>query len=249
VAQVGCGYSRPGSLSLLLEPFDLTSSLRQGYRVGWLNDETGVREARGSRVRDPADAAADPVAAHLRERSGEPVHTDLAKRGWRCERGQRCRAAHALRKPERPTIPPAPRPMDTRTASALGSISLPTLLLRRLASFGRAAVRASVYPKGSILRVSSETGFILAGGRRHHRCNKNRTRDSAESRCQNGTHIAWRAAVWVREGEGSNPWRWVAFVEANRAVFRPVANVPGCPGSSATGTVRGAPLGGACNSD
>ncbi len=37
MAQVCCGYSRPGSLSLLLGSFDLTRSMRQGYRVCWLS--------------------------------------------------------------------------------------------------------------------------------------------------------------------------------------------------------------------
>ncbi len=37
VALVGCGYSRPGRLSLLLGSFDLTRSLQKGYRVGWLD--------------------------------------------------------------------------------------------------------------------------------------------------------------------------------------------------------------------
>ena len=51
--------------------------------VGWLNDETGVREARGGRAGDPATDTADAVTEHLRERLWEPVQTDLAKRGWR----------------------------------------------------------------------------------------------------------------------------------------------------------------------
>ena len=73
-------------------------------RVGWLNSETGVREARGRRVQNP-ETAADTVAEHLRERFGEPVQTDLVRRGWRCDGGQRCRAVHALRKPERRLMP------------------------------------------------------------------------------------------------------------------------------------------------
>ena len=128
--------------------------------VRWiLTNETGGREARGGRVRDPADAAADAVAAHLRERAGEPVQTDLAKRGWRWDGGRRCRAVHALRTPERPTTPPAPMPMDTGTASALGWINLPTLFLRRFTSFDSCCPSRSGDPKGGILRVSVAVGF------------------------------------------------------------------------------------------
>jgi len=130
--------------------------------VSWLKHETGVREARGGRVRDPAVVVADAVAAHLRERSGEPVQTDLAKRGWRWDIGWRCRAVHALWKPERPTISPAPMPMDTGTASALGWINLPTLLLRRFASFDSRCCSRSGDPEGDTLRVPVAVGFILA---------------------------------------------------------------------------------------
>jgi len=52
-----------------------------------LNNETGVREARGGRFCDPAPATAEAVAEHLRERFGEPVQTDLAKRGRRWDGG------------------------------------------------------------------------------------------------------------------------------------------------------------------
>ena len=132
--------------------------------VCWLNNETRVREARGGRVRDPAAAAVDAVAAHLRERSGEPVQTDLAKRGWRWDRGWRYRAVHALQKPERPTITPAPMPMDTGTDSALGSINLPTLLLRRFASSESCCPSRFGDPKGGILRMWSVIGFNPVGG-------------------------------------------------------------------------------------
>ena len=43
----------------------------------------GRQRSPWSRVRDPAAIVADAVAEHLRERSAEPVQTDLAKRGWR----------------------------------------------------------------------------------------------------------------------------------------------------------------------
>ena len=68
--------------------------------VCWLNHETGVREARGGRVRDPAATIAGAVVEHHRERFGEPVQTNLARRRWRSDRGQRCRAVQALPKPE-----------------------------------------------------------------------------------------------------------------------------------------------------
>ena len=57
-----------------------------------------------------------------------------------------------------------PAPMDTGTTSALGWINLTTLLLRRFASFGRAALPRFGDPKGDILRISSAVGFIFAGG-------------------------------------------------------------------------------------
>ena len=42
-------------------------------RVGWLPGLSGVRQARRRRVREPSSAAANAVAEHPRERSGEPV--------------------------------------------------------------------------------------------------------------------------------------------------------------------------------
>ncbi len=70
--------------------------------VRWiLDNETGVREARGGRVRHRATAAGDAVAERLREPSGKPVQTDLAKRGWRRDGGQRCRIVLAPGTPER----------------------------------------------------------------------------------------------------------------------------------------------------
>ena len=74
-------------------------------RVGWLNHETGVREARGRRVQNPETAAANAVAEHLPERFEEPVQTDPLRRGWRCDGGQRCRVVHALWKPDWRLIP------------------------------------------------------------------------------------------------------------------------------------------------
>ncbi len=77
--------------------------------VRWiLIHETGVQRARGRRVRYPPATAADAVAAHLRERLGEPVQTGLAKRGHRWNDARRCRAVHVPPKPERHLIPPAP---------------------------------------------------------------------------------------------------------------------------------------------
>ena len=55
-----------------------------------------------------------------------------------------CRAVHVSPKPERRMIPPVPLSMDTGTSPAMGWINLTTLLLRRFASFRRAALRASV---------------------------------------------------------------------------------------------------------
>jgi len=134
----------------------------QGVR--WLNDETGVRAARGGRLRDPATAAADAVAANLRDRSGEPVQTDLARGGWRWDGGQRCRAVHALWKLGRPTSPPEPMPMDTGTGAAVGWINLTTLLLRRFASFDSCCPSRLGNPKGRILRIPSAIGFKPAVG-------------------------------------------------------------------------------------
>ena len=42
-------------------------------RVGWLSRLSGVRQARRRRVREPSSAAANAVAEHPRQRSGEPV--------------------------------------------------------------------------------------------------------------------------------------------------------------------------------
>ena len=129
--------------------------------VCWLNHETGVREAPGRRVRDPATAAADAVAEHLRERSGEPVQADLAKRGWRWDGDRRCRAVHGLRKPERRLTPLAPPSMDTGIGSAVGWINLTTLLLRRFASV---CPFAPWWPEGGgILRIPSAIGFNRGG--------------------------------------------------------------------------------------
>jgi len=107
----------------------------------------------------------DAVAGHLRERSGEPVQTDLTKRGWRSDEGQRCRAVHTLRKPERRTISPAPMSLGMGTGSALGWINLTTATPPAL-RFDAWACRPSPFgdPKGHILRVSFATGFNPAVG-------------------------------------------------------------------------------------
>ena len=55
--------------------------------VAWLPGLSRAKHPRGRRARNPATAAADAVTEHLRERPGEPVQTDLAKRGWRCRAG------------------------------------------------------------------------------------------------------------------------------------------------------------------
>jgi len=55
-------------------------------------------------------------------------------------------------------------PMDTGTASVSWWINLPTLLLRRFASFGRAAPSRFGSPKGDILRIPSAIGFNPARG-------------------------------------------------------------------------------------
>ena len=135
-----------------------------------LNNETGVREARWGRLRDPDTAADDAVAAHLCARFVEPVQTDLANRGWRWDGGGRCRAVHALRKPERPTIPPAPMPMDTGTAFALWWINLPTLLLRRFASFARAAFHPSVTRRATSYGSHSQSVSNQPRGDEGRRC-------------------------------------------------------------------------------
>ena len=121
--------------------------------VSWLNNETGVQHARAGCARDLANAAAEAVAAHPREPFGEPVQTDLVKRGWWPDRGQRCRAVHAPPKPEQRLMPRAPASMDTGTGSAVGWINLTTLLLRRFASFGRAALH------GPVTRRATSYGF------------------------------------------------------------------------------------------
>ncbi|MDE0075284.1 MAG: hypothetical protein OXR82_11020 [Gammaproteobacteria bacterium] len=86
--------------------------------LGWLaglDHETGVGEARGGRVRDPATAAADAGQEHVGERSGKPVQAALAQ----------ARLA-VTRRPVRRTSPQAPMSMDTGTGSALGWINLTT---------------------------------------------------------------------------------------------------------------------------
>ena len=115
--------------------------------VRWiLNHETSVREARGRRVQNPETAAANAVAEHLRERFEEPAQTDLVKPSWRWARGKRRRAIHVAPRPERRLIPPSPQLMDAGISSAVGWINLTTLLLRRFASFGRAALQVVVLP-------------------------------------------------------------------------------------------------------
>ena len=48
------------------------------HGVRWLDEETGVQQARGSRVRDPAATGATPMRwRSTSRRSGEPVQTDL----------------------------------------------------------------------------------------------------------------------------------------------------------------------------
>ena len=105
--------------------------------VRWiLNHETDVREARVLRAQNPETAAANAVA----ERFREPVQTDLVRRGWRCDGGQRCRTVHVPRRPERRLIPVTPPSMDTGIGSTVRWINLTTRFLR-FASFGRAALR------------------------------------------------------------------------------------------------------------
>ena len=95
--------------------------------VRWiLPDISRVRPALWRGVPDPATAAVEAVAGYLRERAGEPVQTHLARRGWRSDEGRRCRTVHALRKPERRTIAPAPMSLGMGTGSALGWINLTT---------------------------------------------------------------------------------------------------------------------------
>ena len=95
-------------------------------RVGWLTDLRRAKHPRGHRVPDPALDAAEAVAGHLRERSGEPVQTHLARRGWWWDVDRRCRAVHAFRKPERRTISLAPVSLGMGTGSAVGWINLAT---------------------------------------------------------------------------------------------------------------------------
>ena len=130
--------------------------------VGWLNDETGVQHALGGRVRDPPAAVADAMGEHLRQRFGEPVQKDLAKGGWRRHRDRQCRPVHVSPNAEPRLIPRAPVSMDTGIGSGVGWINLPTLFLRRFASFDSCCRSRSGDPKGGILRVSVAVGFILA---------------------------------------------------------------------------------------
>ena len=88
--------------------------------VCWLTDLRRAKHRRGRRARDPATAAAEAVTEHLRERFGEPVQTHLATCGWRSDECRWCRAVHALRKPERRTISPAPMSLGMGTSFALG---------------------------------------------------------------------------------------------------------------------------------
>ena len=133
--------------------------------VCWLNDVSRVRPALGRGVRDTATAAVAAVSGHLRERSGKPVQTHPARRVWRSDEGQRCRAVHALRKPTRRTISPAPLSLGMGTGSALGWINLTTCDSSG-ASFGPWSCRPSPFgdPRGSILRVPSAMGFNPAFG-------------------------------------------------------------------------------------
>ena len=60
-------------------------------------------------------------------------------------------------------ILPAPLSMDTDTNSAVGWINLTTLLLRRFASFGRAALQASVTRRATLYGFHpQEVSFWLA---------------------------------------------------------------------------------------
>ena len=94
--------------------------------VCWLAHLSGVRQTRRRRVPDASSAAANTVAAHHRNRSGEPVQTGLPKRGQRWDGGQRCRAIHVPPKPERRLIPPMRLSMGTGTGSDVGWINLTT---------------------------------------------------------------------------------------------------------------------------
>ncbi len=141
--------------------------------VRWiLTDLNRAKHPRGRHLREPAAGTADEVAAHLRERSGEPAQTHLARRGWRSDEGQRCRAVQALRKPVRRTISPAPMSLGTGTGSGLGWINLTTCdSLRCFAStLGRAALHPSVTRRAISYeshpsRVSIQPGAESSGGR------------------------------------------------------------------------------------
>ena len=58
MAQVCCGYSRPGSLPLLLESFDLTRNTRKGYRVCWLDHLNVAQASPGGRLRHASPGTA-----------------------------------------------------------------------------------------------------------------------------------------------------------------------------------------------
>ena len=127
--------------------------------VCWLTGFSRVQHRRRQRARNPETAAADAVAEHLRERFGEPFQTDLAKRGWRWDGGQRCRAVHVSPKPEPRLIPRASAPMDTDISSAVGWINLTTLLLRRFASLESCCSSPFRVPEGHYLTGSIRNRF------------------------------------------------------------------------------------------
>ena len=138
--------------------------------VCWLNHETGVREARGGRVQNPETAAADAVAEHLRERSREPVQTDLAKRGL----------AVGRRPPVvGPCAPEAEAANDPVIADVDGhwhrfrlGVDQPDYvrLLRCFASFARAALHASVTRRATSYGSHPQSVSIQSRGDEGRRC-------------------------------------------------------------------------------
>ena len=83
-----------------------------------------VRQARRRHVRDPAAAAADAVAEHPRERSGEPVQRASRSAADGGMEAPRCRAVHVPAKPERRLIPASARVGGTGISSAAWWINM-----------------------------------------------------------------------------------------------------------------------------
>ena len=175
--------------------------------VCWLNHETGVRQARGGRVRDPAAAVTDAVAEHLRERSREPVQTDLAQRGWRWDGGWRCRVVHVRRKRDRRNDSASAR-VDRhghpfgRGVDQPDYASPPSRLVRSYcpSRFGD--------PKAEILRISPAIGFNPVGGTKAAEAHPRPSQDSRKAPRRQRRGSVHRRSGGCCPPSGSRCHRW-----------------------------------------